>query len=279
MSEAKSPKEETAAVTQSHYIQVFETLTCVAYSGSVLFWQEDCLHKVMGSRPSAFEARTYQIAGVQAGSGGSMVIVNETLYYKGRDGVYTYSGSTPKRISGPLGDVPYERAAAGSDGRRYYISMKRSDTGEWELLSYDLRHGLWLREDDTRAKSFARVDGTLYMLTATGLYALGQGEDDQGEPIAWEATFAPFFEDTHRRKRPERLLLRFELGEGAWAEVQLARDGGVFHTLCTLKATDGPRLVIPIRPGRCDQYQLRLKGEGRCVLRSMERVFGLGGVK
>lgn len=252
---------------------------CVAYSGSVLFWQEDCLHKVMGSRPSAFEARTYQIAGVQAGSGKSMVIVNETLYYKGRDGVYSYSGSTPKLISAPLGDIPYEQAAAGSDGRRYYISMKRSDTGAWELLSYDLRHGLWLQEDDTRAKGFARLGGTLYMLTGTGLYALGQGEDDQGEPIAWEATFAPFFEDTHRRKRPTRLLLRFELGEDAWAEVQLARDGGVFHTLWTGKASDGPTAVVPIRPGRCDKYQLRLKGEGRCVLRSMERVFGLGGVK
>lgn len=252
---------------------------CVAYSGSVLFWQEDCLHKLMGSRPSAFEVRTYQIAGLQKGSEKSMVIANETLYYKGRDGVYAYSGSTPKLVSAPLGDVAYEGAVAGSDGRRYYISMKRTDTEGWELLSYDIRLGLWLREDDTRAVGFARSEGTLYLLNETGLCALGQGADDEGEPIAWEATFAPFYEDTLRRKRPSGLLLRFELETGAWAEVELARDGGVFHTLCTLKASDGPTAVVPIRPGRCDSYRLRLKGEGRCVLRSMERVFSLGGVK
>lgn len=252
---------------------------CVAYSGSVLFWQEDCLHKLMGSRPSAFEARTYHIAGLQRGSEKSMVIVNETLYYKSRDGVYAYSGSTPKLVSAPLGDAPYEEAVAGSDGRRYYISMKRTDTGAWELLTYDTRQGLWLREDDTRAVGFAQVEGRLHMLTETGLYALGQGEDDQGQSVAWEATFAPIYEDTLRRKRPARLLLRFELGQGAWVEAQLARDGGAFHTLWTLKATDGPTAVLPIRPGRCDSYRLRLKGEGRCILRSMEREFGLGGVK
>lgn len=40
-----------------------------------------------------------------------------------------------------------------------------------------------------------------------------------------------------------------------------------------------PTAVIPIRPGRCDSYRLRLKGEGKCLLRSLEREFSLGGVR
>lgn len=206
-----------------------------------------------------------------------MVILNEVLYYKGREGVYAYSGSTPRLISAALGDVPYQAAAAGTDGQRYYISMERSDTETWELLAYDTRTGLWLKEEDRKAVAFARKGGELYMLSGASIYALDQGEDDQGQPIDWSATFTPFDETTHRRKYPSRLLVRLELGEGAWVEAELSRDGGPFRNVWTSHG-HATTAVIPIRPGRCDRYQLRLKGKGRCLLRSLEREFSLGGV-
>lgn len=250
---------------------------CVAYGGSVLLFKEECLHRLMGNTPGNYALYTDQIPGVQKGSERSMVILGEVLYYKGREGVYAYSGSTPRLISAALGDVDYRTAAAGTDGRRYYISMERADTGVWELLAYDTRTGLWLKEENRRADAFARKGGELYMLTGATIYAMDRWEDDKGQAIEWEATFTPFDETTHQRKYPSRLLVRLELGEGAWAEAELARDGGPFKNIWTSHG-HAPTAVIPIRPGRCDRYQLRLKGKGKCLLRSLEREFSLGGV-
>ncbi len=258
---------------------------CVAYGGGALFFKEDCLYKLMGSTPANFALYAYQAAGLQAGSERSLATLNDVLYYKARDGVYAYTGSTPRLVSGDLGETAYQNAVAGSDGRRYYISMERADTGVWELLVYDTRAGLWLREENRRVAAFAKWNGRLYMLTAgeSGILALEQGDGDQwstgGEehPIPWEATFTPFLEGRLERKYPVRLVLRLELAEGAWAEAELSRDGGPFRHIWTGKAGQGRTVILPIRPGRCDSYQLRLHGEGRCLVRTLEREFTKGG--
>lgn len=257
---------------------------CIAYGGNVLLMKEDCMHRLMGDYDGNYALYTDQVAGVQAGSAGSMVILNEVLYYKGREGVYAYTGATPSLISAALGDVHYQNAAAGTDGQRYYISMERTDTKQWELLAYDTRMGLWMLEERRQVGAFAWKDGRLYLISDVGLYALGDGEADEGLPgtenqaIAWEAIFTPFDETSHERKYPSRLLLRFELEEGAWVEAELSRDGGPFQHIWA-SHRPGPTAVIPIRSGRCDKYQLRIKGAGRCVIRSMAREFSLGGVR
>lgn len=252
---------------------------CCAYGSAVLCWKENALHKLMGPCPAEYEMISYQLSGVQAGSEKSLVNINETLYYKGLRGIYAYAGGTPKLISGALGQIRYEKAAAGSDGGRYCVSMKRRDTGAWELLTYDLRRGLWMKEDDREAEAFAELDGRLYMLSENAVYALGTGGDDQGTAIAWEAVFTPFYEGELRRKHPSRLLLRLELEPGAWAEVQLARDAGPFRSLWTSRDHNAVTAAVPIRPGRCDRYRLRLRGEGRCVIRGLTREFSLGGAR
>lgn len=262
---------------------------CISYGGNVLIFKEDCIIRLMGDYDGNYATYTDQVAGLQAGCDKSLVIINEVLYYKGREGVYAYTGSTPRLTSAALGDVSYQYARAGTDGRRYYISVMREDTEKYELLVYDTQTGLWMKEEDRRVDAFARQDGQLYMAGLDGIYILGEGgtdreadaqEDDPGTPIAWEATFAPFDETVHERKYPSRLLLRLELGEGAWVEAELSRDGGPFQHIWTSHGRgQGPTAVIPIRPGRCDRYQIRLKGEGKCLIRSMAREFSMGGVR
>ena len=41
---------------------------CIAYSSTVLFWKENCLHKVLGSYPAQYEIYTYTVPGIQKGS-------------------------------------------------------------------------------------------------------------------------------------------------------------------------------------------------------------------
>lgn len=266
---------------------------CISFGGNVLIFKEDCIIRLMGDYDGNYATYTDQVAGLQAGCEKSLVIINEVLYYKGRDGVYAYSGSTPRLISAALGNTAYAYARAGTDGRRYYISLGREAEGTWryELLVYDTQTGLWMKEEDRRVYDMARQGGTLYMAYFDhdhglgGLFAVGAGEEDRGKgettwPIRWEATFAPFDETAHERKYPSRLLLRLELGEGGWVEAELSRDGGPFEHIWTGSGRgQGPTAVIPIRPGRCDRYQLRLRGEGKCLIRSMAREFSTGGVR
>ncbi len=252
---------------------------CVAFGGSVFFFKEDCVHRLVGDFPAEYAVYVDHVAGVQKGCAGSIVLLNEVLYYKGREGIYAYTGATPRLISGALGNVRYDSAVVGVDGSVLYVSMHRQDTDTWELLTYDTRRGLWLKEDTLEAGGFAQLDGVLHMLAGGAVWRLGQGETDDGVAIAWEATFTPFTETVHERKYPSRLLLRLELGPGAWVEAELARDGGVFQTVWSSHDSNALTAVIPIRPGRCDRYTVRLRGKGRCLIRSMAREFALGGVR
>lgn len=245
---------------------------CVAYSGSVLFWKEDCLHKLMGARPSSYALYTYYVDGLQAGSEGSMAIVNDVLYYKGRLGLYAYTGSTPKRISAALGAVGYGSAVGVGDGEVYRVSMERSDGGGWENLSYHTGHKRWLKEGEAPICAFARVGATVHGLLNGRVYTPAQGEG-----IPWEADFVPFTEGTPQQKRLFRLLLGVELGEGAWLEVDLATDDGPFQTVWTGREAGRTVAVIPLRPCRCRDYRLRLRGEGSCVITGLRREFSLGG--
>ncbi len=252
---------------------------CAAWSGSVLFFKEDCVHRLVGDFPAEYAVYVDHVAGVQKGCAGSIVLLNEVLYYKGREGIYAYTGSTPRLISGALGNVRYDSAVAGVDGSVLYFSMRRQDTMTWELLTYDTRRGLWLKEDALEAVGFAQLDGALHRLSGGAVWQLGQGETDDGAAIPWAATFTSFTETVHERKYPSRLLLRLELAPGAWVEAELARDGGAFQTVWASHDCNALTAVIPIRPGRCDRYTVRLKGEGRCLIRSMAREFALGGVR
>ncbi len=256
---------------------------CVAFGGNVLFFKRDCVYRLVGDHPAEFALYIDHIAGVQPGSDRSLFIHNEVLYYKGDAGIYAYTGATPRLISGALGSVQCDNAIGANDGDTLYFIMRRADTGKRDLLAYDTRCGLWMKEEtfgsETDPMGLANLDGTLYLLDGMKLYELGSGDDDDGAAIPWEATFTPFTETVHERKYPSRLLLRLELEPGAWVEAKLARDGGAFQTVWSCHDSNATTAVIPIRPGRCDQYKVRLRGEGRCLIRSIAREFALGGVR
>lgn len=134
---------------------------CIAYSSTVLFWKENCLHKVLGSYPAQYEIYTYTVPGIQKGSEKSLAVINETLFYKGRNGVYAYSGGTPELLTENFGTRRFFDAVGGTDGERYYISM-RTEKGDWELYVFDTLRAIWLREDATHALDWAypgRTDG------------------------------------------------------------------------------------------------------------------------
>ena len=142
--------------------------TGAAVSGSaVIFFKENCLHRVYGTQPSNFTVYVDNLRGVQQGCHKSAVRVNEYLYYKSVFDVCVYADSEVAGISAALGGVC---------GNRLYLSMEDQE-GAWQLLVYDTAAGVWTREDGTHALGFASCLTETFMLRADGeLYALLPGE-------------------------------------------------------------------------------------------------------
>ena len=249
---------------------------CIGYSEGVLFWKEDCLHKVLGTYPANYELHTYSIPGVQAGSGKSMVIINDVLYYKGDRGVYAYGGGTPSLLSACFGSRRFTDAVAGSDGEKYYLSVKEGE--QRLLLVYDRQRGLWLKEDETAVRDFARLGNQLYFADGAGNVWLVDGKA-AGRDLDWMVQFAPFYETIQGRKSYSRLLLRLELPAGSWLAAELRLDGGPWRECAKAvgQKTDVVPLQLPI--GRCDKFELRLRGKGECAILSLLREFYVGSEK
>lgn len=249
---------------------------CVAFSTGVLFWKEHCLHKVLGTEPGNFQLYTYQVPGVQAGSEKSMAIANEVLYYKGKGGVYRFTGGVPSLISACFGARRFGRAAAGTDGDRYYISMQEEETLTWGLYAFDTRRGIWLREDGTHAAEFTALGEEMYFLDSDSgrVYQVGQGAVE--EDIEWSATLAPFAEESQGRRGYSKLWLRLELAAGAWVRVEVACDGGPWRQVYLTSEVKRGAIHVPIRPNRCDKFRVRLSGRGECLIKSLAREFHMG---
>lgn len=248
---------------------------CCGFGNSVLFWKENRLYKILGAYPSQYTMYEYNVPGVKQGSEQSLVNINEVLYYHGRDGVYRYSGGAPDLASDVFGMRRFAEASAGTAEGRYYISMKDRQSGAWGMWVYDTLKGLWVQEDDTQAMNFAADEGKLYCIGNGKLMHLNP--DDGEEVIAWSATTTRMDEVFHNRKCYSKLLLRGELLEDtAWLQVDVSCDGEPFKRVYTSRDKGAKTLVIPIMPKRCDSFRIRLSGEGKFIIRSLVREFGIG---
>lgn len=268
---------------------------CIAYNSHICFFKENTLHKLYGNKPSNFQLVTSQVPGVQSLSDRSMCIVNDTLYYKGVNGVYAYTGSVPELISSKLGSpMPLFMACACSDGDRYYISgaTEVGDSIKGALFVYDLRRDIWLKEDNIGCNDMVFFQQHVYLLT-TGdeLVKIGAEPSDSDVPkVAWSATFCPFHETVNERKGYSKFHMRLELDSGTWLAVDIKRDTDTkweeVYQIPVEKMSEEEKAVhgigymrtvtMPIVPARCDSVEIRLRGEGDFILRTFIREFFVG---
>lgn len=270
--------ESTDGVTgDSYWIDVGtdgEFTGCIAYSSHICFFKENVLHKLYGNKPSNFQLVTSQVYGVQAGSEKSMCIINETLFYKGVNGVYAYTGGVPELVSAKFGTARFSEACAATDGERYYISMKRGE--EWGFYVYDVGRNIWLKEDDMHCVDMAFHDGYVYLLGADCcLYRIES--DMEKADMEWSATFCPFTETINERKGFSKFHLRLELAAGSWLTVELRRDNEQkWQKVYTTHNQRARTISVPVLPARCDSVEIRLSGKGECIIRSFVREFFVG---
>lgn len=268
--------------------------TGAAVSGSaVIFFKENCLHRVYGTQPSNFTVYVDNLRGVQQGCHKSAVRVNEYLYYKSVFDVCVYADSEVAGISAALGTESYKNAVAGVCGSRLYLSMEDQE-GAWQLLVYDTAAGVWTREDGTHALGFASCLTETFMLREDGeLYALLPGEynkdffmvgsdytvyaqEETDEEVSWELRTGEILRELPDHKYIGKIQLYLELDPGARAEVALRRDGGAWEKVQELSGGDQRRCTLPIYPRRCDRMEIRLTGVGHARLVNWSKYVGYG---
>jgi hypothetical protein len=250
----------------------------VTYLGYPIFFKENCLHKVYISSSGAHQIVDTACRGVQNGSHNSLVVVNETLFYKSVTDICAYDGSLPKSASSQFGTERYYEASAGSIGDKYYVSMRDKDN-QWHLFVLDTAKGFWHREDNTQALGFARCNGELYYIDAdtNDLMAVGGSVGTPENAVEWSATTGIMGYTTIEHKYISRFNLRMRLPIGSKADMYIQYDSdGIWHHAGHMEGTGTKTFMLPVRPRRCDHFQFKIEGTGEIRIYSFARILERG---
>ena len=247
---------------------------CTSYLGYPIFFKEEHIYKVYGDKPSNFQVMGSASLGVEAGSGASLAVAGERLMYLSRAGIVVYAGGIPQSAYRPFGTEDYHNAVAGSDGRRYFVSMQDGG-GEYSLFVYDTETNLWHREDAWAPVGFA-WNGGLYMLGADGnMWLDGRSrpvEEGTAEgPLTSWVEFNDFYDESPDKKGLLKFQLRMELDEGTTMKVYIRPDSKQWMEIANLSASRKRTFLIPIIPRRCDHFRIKLEATGPWKLWSLTR--------
>ena len=250
----------------------------ITYLGYPTFFKENCVHRIYGSMPSAYQVQTTQLRGVQKGSGKSLAILNEVLYYKSLTDICAYDGSLPTGISDQMGGVMYSNACAGAGNGRYMVSMQDTQ-GAWHMFTYDPQRGIWHREDDTHAIGFAAWGQEMYfidrdrnaIITARGTEGTPEGD------VEWMAESGMIGYEMPDRKYVSRFNIRMRLDEGAHLALEIEYDSnGIWVHQGDVSVAGTDAFVFPVIPRRCDHFRIRLTGRGGVRIYSMTKILEQG---
>ena len=254
--------------------------TCMGYA---LFFKENALHKLYGSKPSDFQLSSLRCRGVARNAGRSLCVLNETLYYLSADGVMAWDGSLPTKVSTALDAARLsnvQRALGGALDGRYYLCLSRGSGEEntARLLVYDTERGLW-QEEDLRAEERAGTGGQLYLWDGQALWAAdpsrepdGQNTDGVEKSIPFALTTGDIGMDAPEEQYLSRLTLRLDAEVPSRLEVSVSYDGGPWEKLAE-KTVEAKRqsIDLPFVPRRCGTLRLRLEGAGQITLRGLAK--------
>lgn len=262
---------------------------CVSFMGYPIFFKEQGIWKVYGSRPS-----NYEVIGSAANgtvNGNTLAIAGETLFYLSRAGIMQYNGGYPSPVSDTLGEfiTGSHAASAIADGYKYLFWYDGAD----EFFELDARRGIWHKQKIAEPISY----GTRYNSRgAFVLYVPAKTESGVTTPAHWDlwavqtsgtaetipyfVEFADFTEDTKgypqygaNEKGTGKIQLRMALGENSTATIKMRFDStGDWIVVKEYTAVQVKRsFYLPIIPRRSDHFRIRIEGTGRFELWSLAR--------
>ncbi len=267
-----------------------EFTACTPYRGYVLFFKENCVHKIYGQNPP-FTVTTSFIRGVEKTSSRSLVRLNETLYYKSPTGVCAYEGGVPVNIGEDLGECRYSMAVGGGIGNKYYLCMN-DNRGKRHLFCYDGERAMWTREDDIDVSFFAVNDSNLYFVERHNDYhriGIVDGENMYGaftgelkgfkaeDKFKWSFTTGLWGLGLPCNKYYNAFTIRGKGVKGSVIKAYYTVDSNEENVQCAdlfLEKTGS--FNIRINSPRCDHIQFTFEGVGDIAIFSIMRDVGIG---
>ena len=252
--------------------------TCMGYA---LFFKENTLHKLYGSKPADFQLTSLRCRGVAKNAARSLCVLNETLYYLSPDGVMAWDGSIPVKVSGALDAsrlAHAQNAVGGALDGRYYLHVSRDGGGQARLLVYDTERGLW-SEEDVCSWDMASTGGQLYLWDGQALWAADpdrepdwKSTDGVEKKIRFEVTTGDIGLDGAEDRYLSRLTLRLDAVCSSTVEVSVSYDGGSWEPAAEITA-EKPHgsYDLSFAPRRHGTLRLRLKGTGQITLRGIAK--------
>ncbi len=253
--------------------------------GSVIFFKENMIHKVFGSKPSNFQVTSAQGRGIRSGCHKSAVIVDETLYYLSKSGVVAYNGGIPVSVSEALGTGKFINGVAGASRGRYYICMTELSGGKRNLWCLDTARMIWTKENEADISFMTSIKDDIFACEGTKLFCLDScGYEGNIQPVQSEGEVSWFAEsgDLGMNDCDGRyysfLQLRFEAEENAEIRVafQFDSSGEWVEKFC-FHANRKRAVTVPFVTPRCDHFKIRLSGKGECTLYSLSKFIEEGG--
>ena len=272
--------EDSYAVTVGSDGEFTGAATCMGYA---LFFKENTLHKLYGSKPSDFQLSSIRCRGVARNAARSLCVLNETLYYLSPDGVMEWDGSLPAKVSDKLDTsrlANVQSAVGGALDGRYYLHIERDDGTEQEkrLLVYDTERRLW-QEEDVCSYEMTSTGGQLYLWDGEALWAADPSRESDWkntsgveEKIAFELVTGEIGLDGAEDRYLSRLTLRMEAECDSTVELEVSYDSGPWEPVETWNLSGLQKnFDVSFAPRRCGTLRLRLHGEGQITLRSLAR--------
>ncbi|MBE6718059.1 MAG: hypothetical protein E7574_02225 [Ruminococcaceae bacterium] len=264
-----------------------------SHMGNVLFFKENSIHRLFGTKPSNFTVYNDKYPGIKKHSENSVCNHNGTLFYHSNDGIYSYSGSAPILISKPLGNEIFSHAVAAVGKNTYFICLTDSYQTR-HLYAYDIVRNLWHRHDSTDYMFFSKYDGNILSINHTQdgynlellfsseipelcqtLYSDSLKTENNFDWFAESGLIGLSFDDC---KYLNKLKVRIEISEGSSVSVFIQTDSNnnweLFDTLTSSKLTTR---ILHILPPRCDHFKLKFAGKGDFKLYSLTKVIEKAG--
>lgn len=258
----------------------------IAYGGYVLAFKERCVHKIYGTMPSNFTVSTTQCRGVARGSGRSLAIVNERLYYLSNDGVVMYDGSLPVSVFDAFDGKDFRNGRAGVLRNEYYICMQ-DRKGNDQVWTYDTDKGIWHHAYDENITEFIPSGSDLLSIGPGNVVRSESGDEgDPEDPVHFDAISGLIgFEIANgnqvsaipEHKYISRFVFRVKMHKGDELEVLVRYDSeGMWESQGVIHMDSTNSFALPVIPRRCDHMQIRLRGRGDIRVFSIAKIIEVG---
>lgn len=267
---------------------------CCAYGAHLCFFKENYIHRLYGTKPANYQINTIEAQSVEEGSARSIVVVNNTLFYKSRLGIMAYSGNIPELISEHFGTAKYKNVVAGTNGMKLYFSMESCDReGVWDFIVFDVQKVMWHKEDHLHLVDITSHNGKMvfaeygkkYLTVIDADVPVIEQESELGdlmilrkeEHVKWFAVFGDFDEYVEDKKIYSKMQLRLKMSDGSDLTVSVMTDeSGNWEEIMHVYTETKRSVYVPIVPRRCDKFRIKIEGTGRCRIESLAREYREG---